>query len=121
MKCPKCKKEINGKAVFCGYCGTMVRESTEQREEKSSCKAEGGEAGPFRYAYLGSSSFCKRGSSEGSFLRCVHNSAAYSCDALFYPRGDPKEPAEASGDIDDTCKPEKLFSVSVYDKFLWMD
>ena len=34
MKCPKCKKEINGKAVFCGYCGTMVRESTEQREEK---------------------------------------------------------------------------------------
>ena len=44
-----------------------------------------GEADPFRYAYLGSGSFCKRGSSEGSFLRCVHNSAAYSCDALFYP------------------------------------
>ncbi len=34
MKCPKCKKKINDKAVFCGYCGAMVRESTEQRKEK---------------------------------------------------------------------------------------
>ena len=40
---------------------------------------------------------------------------------LFYSGRDSKESAETTGSIDDSGESEKLFSVSVYDKFLWMD
>ena len=44
-----------------------------------------------------------------------------SNDAVFYSGRDSKESAETTGSIDDSGESEKLFSVSVYDKFLWMD
>ena len=45
----------------------------------------------------------------------------HSNDAVFYSGRDSKESAETTGSIDDSGESEKLFSVSVYDKFLWMD
>lgn len=60
--------------------------------------------------------------STGSpLLWSFHHCFTDSNDAVFYSGRDSKESAETTGSIDDSGESEKLFSVSVYDKFLWMD
>ena len=63
----------------------------------------------------------KRYPPESPLLWSFHHCFTDSNDAVFYSGRDSKESAETTGSIDDSGESEKLFSVSVYDKFLWMD
>ena len=63
----------------------------------------------------------KRYPPESPLLWSFHHCFTDSNDAVFYSGRDSKESAETTGSIDDSGESEKFFSVSVYDKFLWMD
>ena len=63
----------------------------------------------------------KRYPPESPLLWSFHHCFTDSNDVVFYSGRDSKESAETTGSIDDSGESEKLFSVSVYDKFLWMD
>jgi len=63
----------------------------------------------------------KQISKQSPLLWSFHHCFTDSNDAVFYSGRDSKESAETTGSIDDSGESEKLFSVSVYDKFLWMD
>ena len=63
----------------------------------------------------------KRYPPESPLLWSFHHCFTDSNDAVFYSGRDSKESAETTGSIDDSGESEKLFSVSVYDKLLWMD
>ena len=54
-------------------------------------------------------------------LRSFHHCFTDSNDVVFYSGRDSKRISKTTGSIDDSGESEKLFSVSVYDKFLWMD
>ena len=99
----------------------FLRYTEGQRKEKSSGKAERGEAGSFRYAHYRSGSFCKRYPPESPFLWCLHHDPADRHDAVFHSGRSTEESAETPHSFDDPGKSEKLFSISVHDQLLWMD
>lgn len=64
----------------------------------------------------------KRYPPESPLLWSFHHCFTDSNDAVFYSGRDSKESAETTGSIDDSGESEKLFSVSVYDKFFgWIE
>ena len=104
---------------FSQYYSSEIPRNKEKKT--GSCEIERGEISPFGYGYYRGDSECKRNPCKGTFLWRFHYNSSDCHAALFHTGRDSQKPSEEAGNTDDSGESPKLFSITVYGEFLWMD